>query len=731
MLEPDRPKARNTTREDEFDRRVPILLIALALAAILVNVDRFAQGTAGYQRAHDGGDFNITNFVSCGELWRLHDGSSWNASVLRGWPTSYGSYAPQHLGCVLAAAVPIPTIYPILQCTVLVILATGSFLFLLRVLRYPLWASFAGALFNVALYYWFHEHDLVTSATLLLPLIGYLSLSGSACWKAVRLVGLLLIIWVSNPPNTLLLMPIAHAAAIILLPGGTRRRQLRLWAGFWLAYGLFYAPTLLAYASELARSNRALFHGTVPSQGLLAALRGNLYNNAAISPGLVLLCLVSRRTWRTTLAALLAMAGIVVAFTLNAHFVTGILGARWPVVMAVSTSYYRFYYMTSVVVFVWGSALLRDAMEERGAAASIRRVVLLVALCFPVARVIMSGNPGTFALFDKYALLIGAFFVAYCALPVRRAVVALPIALALMVPLRIWYLQGWESPLQGNLFLEEKRDYGVATPLRFATVIKTCDASDIFPAQAEVHGFETLDGISNFYDRAFAERWQFYVTEGTGSCTKRFRYWSTRVEITAEDWRSANDRIFRWLWINNVSLVRSAVPLEDDRLELVESKPYVIHWFGSVTRYVYRVKDPLGRVFRTARAVADQLAATKGDLRQESVLLRRAAESGAFSSVPVSQYSAGRLTFAGDFGQTDVLSASINFHPGWTLYVDGKKVPEGVREGNFGMLSFSPMAGRHEYVLAFEASDRLFITLSALISLALLAVLTAREEALA
>ncbi|MBI4487350.1 MAG: hypothetical protein HY655_15205, partial [Acidobacteria bacterium] len=678
---PDRPS----------DRQALGIVLALAIMAVAVHVDKLWMGARGPQRAHDGGDVVVTTLVGCGRFWTDPSTHAWDPTILRGWPALPGTVPPPYLGCLIAAALPPPAVWPILQVLLLWTLAAGSFLFLLIVLRYPTGPAFAGALFNVGLFYWFHENDMVASAVLLAPLVGFLAIDTRGVAQVVRAVGLMAIIGLSNPANTLFIMPAGHLALLLCVDATRRRRHLGYWAAFWLLYGIYYGPTLLAYATHLSASSRSLFaRAGANGQPFVTLLQEALTNRiAVVTPAFVLLALSSRQNWTRTLWAASGLVALAVLRATNSYLLHTDLAAQHQWVFSLYTMFYRAYYFIGVVVFLWGSSLIRSLEIDRRWTAHLRRIVLVIVFAWVANRLLGPIHSGQFR---DYAIWIGLGVMIATNVPTRYLPVTVLAATLFVAPLRAWYSEDMESPWQGNVFLEGPIASG-SIPQRTVTVMRTCDASDLFPAQAAITGRETLDGIANFYDRGFAERWQFYVTEGSTGCTKRFAGWNTRVEVTPDDLAHARERIMSWLWINGVDEIRSTAPIDDPGLRLDEVRHQQMRFHGEVTRYRYRVNSPLGRVF----VVSDELAQPAGDFTSEYRMLQALQRTGSVSSVPVDSYSGGRLTFSGELPPATTVLISTNYHKGWRLLVDGREDSARLSQGSFGMIAVHPAPGRHTY----------------------------------
>jgi hypothetical protein len=682
-----------------LDRRAVGLMAALTLSSIAANLDRFILGRAGWLQAHDLADINVTTFATCGEFWRSALRSTWNP-MLRGWPLTASTFDPQTFGCLVGGMVAPQHIFPLLHTVLLIVMAVGSFLFVFLFLNDSHEVAVAGAVLNVVLYYWFHEHLVVTSATLLLPLVGFLSVTDRSLGaRLLAFAGGMLVIGLSNPYLTLVLMPVAHLFLVAALPVADRRRHISRWAIFWCAYCVYYAPTIVSHLAEFPHASRSLWSPAPASSGFWTELKDRLMSPILISPAAILLCVVRPRTLRVTLLMVVTVVTIAVVSAANAALVVGTLARHYPGLLAVSTTYYRVVYLPPVFFCLWGVYLLRHNDSRRVSVHLLNRVALMVLFC-AVAYLERSHTPVS-SFYWRYALIIA---VAIGLVPPRlwgrRPLTAFLASLLVILPCRGWYAVTDESWSQGNLFVEPSAlPASRVDPFRTVTVVRTCDPTDLFPAQAAIIGQETLDGIATLYDRAFAQRWWYYVADTPGTCNSRFARMNARVEVTPENWAYAPDRVFRWLWINNVGFVRSVVPLEHTGLELVDVRPFLIKFFGEVPRYLYRLRTPVDRVFGMPEAAVIRAS---GDLEEEDRVLEELRTHGGVSNVHVDRVNPSRLRFSGSFSATDVIVASENYHPRWRLYVDSRPSPAPVERGPFGMIGLHPLPGPHSYELVFE-----------------------------
>jgi hypothetical protein len=209
-----------------------------------------------------------------------------------------------------------------------------------------------------------------------------------------------------------------------------------------------------------------------------------------------------------------------------------------------------------------------------------------------------------------------------------------------------------------------------------------------------------MDGISNYYSRDFVERWRYFVADSPLTCTARYAGWSTRAEISLPDIRYNTDRIVNWLWLNNVGVLRSPAPLDHPRLTPVSQQVLTVDRTHRVTSHIYRMTAPVARVFTIPNSMAPQ---SEGGLPDEERALQRlAAEEDAVHNVAATVLSGSHVRFEGDFAGDRLVLASMNYHAGWHVSVDGGSEIR-VRRGPFGMIAIPPQPGTHRYDLRFRS----------------------------
>ena len=273
---------------------------------------------SGWIRSHDMVDVNVNIFESGGRFWQSPRSNLWNPNVLRGWPILYGTYAPQHLGNILGSFVPGYLLLPVLIVLIELFLTIGTFIFLNLFLKFNEKASLYGALLNLAIYYWYHEHTNITIVTLLPALVGFLSLHGSIFNRLLRSIGLLYIISVSNPPNTLIVMPFAHFLIVLSFGGKKKEEQLKRAIAFWALYCLYYFPTIVDYFINLPISNRADFSvSSGPTPSFISVFWGIATTPLILSPSFIVFTLMSKRNYKYFLIGLTVFLAIMFCYALN------------------------------------------------------------------------------------------------------------------------------------------------------------------------------------------------------------------------------------------------------------------------------------------------------------------------------------------------------------------------------------------------------------------------------
>ena len=680
-----------------LDRRAGTALLVLVAAALLVNIDRFVAGPEAFLRAHDVSDNTVTGLASCGDFWRSGLQSVWDPAQLRGWPRAASSQHPQILMCVVGGIVSPAYILPTFHVLLLAVIAAGAYLFVHAFLRRSHEAAVAGSVLNVALYFFFHEHPIVPSAILLPPLAGFLAVPVNGWRERVLLfTGAALVMGLSNPPPTLILMPVAHLVLIATAPRGERRTHVVRWAVFWFLYGIYYLPTMISMLLEFPNASRSLYKPAVVRGTFREIFIERLLNPAVLTPGAVLVALIGRRTWKGTL---LVIAGILAFITLSAvnQVLVQVGAERFPMLISLQTTYYRMYYFVPIAVLVWAAWLFDDIRAEV-TRVRIRHALFAAAFCAAVV-LATSDASRVFVPYWRYAAVIAALGVGCTWWTARPWSVAL-VVLGVFLFGRYEFTRIYEVPNQGNLFVEADRLGQGAELARAVTVMGDCDAVDVFPAQARAAGMETLDGIANYYSRGFVERWRYFVADNPFSCTSRYAVWNTRTELTLDNVPYNVDRVVSWLWINNVSLVRSIAPITHPRLKLVDERSYRVDGLQDVRRYLYRLEGNAGRVFTIPADAADRASGVRED---EEAVLAQLDRENSLGTIRAQARSGSHLRFRGAFPEGTAVVANVNYHAGWRLYVDDQPSKAPVTPGPFGMIRVPVVDGDHVYDLRFSS----------------------------
>lgn len=637
----------------------------------------------------------------------------------------YGSVNPQHLGCALAAALPIEYVFPVLQMVIEILVVVGAYAFALHVLRTPpREAVYAGMLYLVV-YYGHNENPYVTQVGFV-PLLAFLtSVEASGVSRVLRACGVILVTVLSFPFYAVPIMPVAHVAVLML---SSRRRENAVRAAmFWVGFAIFYAPNFAKYMTLAARSNRSFFHFGAASGGALD-LVPIMVLKAVAFPTLASLAVASRAARRPVILALTfaVVAGIVTALQQSSLWNSA---PDWWILVMTLTS--RLFYFIPIPMFL---ALTAGLLARAPAYAVPRRLGAAAAVAGGLGLAVAAlWSPLVGVVTVVVGTWVGALVLLDPVGRVRRPVALAAVMVAFILPASLARTITAEALPYGNLFAVEDAIPDEPRPNRVVTVVAECYPHRVYAAQAAVRGRETLDGVTVYYDRGFAERWWWFVTRGSRGCSEAFYYWNNRIELTAHDLQRRPDLVLAWLRLNNVVWVRSEVPLEFPGLVLTSSTATpryltratlcrVLRAVGAgavcqappvggacarcgrpetegcaacyFTTYVYRLDGAFPRVFLVDAMVAPPT------LADEETLVRAVVARGPHG-VPIIRYGASRVAFQGAFAPETLVAIGSNAVEGWHVAVDGVRCRDCLTS-LFGMVAIRPIAGPHRYDVWFD-----------------------------
>ena len=537
----------------------------LALSVALVNLPRFVLGRLGPLQRTDVADHYIDKFLQCGAWIRSPSEHLWNPGEVRGWGMLNGSVNPQHLGCVLAAALPIEFVFPLLQTLIEILVVVGAYGFARHNLRLAEREAVYAALVFAVIYYGHNENPYVTQIALLPLLVFLTSVEGaSVVRRPLQVVGLALVILLSFPFYAVPLMPIAQVA----LAGFSASPRRTLWraAWFWAAFTLFYAPNVVAYARLAFVSNRAFFHPGFDTASPASQLPIFLVKALAY-PVLAATVVATRRALKPVLWAL--AFGVVAAAqsAVQQSSMLASIAAHVPLALSFERAIRLFYFVLVAMFLAVAIALRERAPAPRRAA---RMIAAAALACLIGAITGLMWWPLLGVAFAVIGTCTGLVIVADPLARPRGPAFAMLVMLAVIVPASLGRTAANEAWPYGNLFAAVDETLPASTsPQRFVTVATECYPHRTYAAQVAVRGAETLDGVMAFHDRAFTERWWWYVTRGSTGCTSIFYHWSNRIELIASDVRRRPNLVLAWLRINNVTWIRSEETLDVPGLTLV------------------------------------------------------------------------------------------------------------------------------------------------------------------
>ncbi len=694
------------------------ILFVLTLLTLVLNADRLILGKNAALRKQDVADQYITKFQHCGSFWRDPSNNLWDSSILRGWPTYLGSVQPQHLGCFMSSVLPVHISFALMRIIVENLLLIGMFLFLFNFLGYRYSTALFGSLSYLAMYYWWSENPFVTQAAFLPLIVAAVSSGVKDIPRGLRFFLLLLSVFLSYPPYVVPLLPLCHFACIFFLSDKKRLSgDIKNFFFFWLMFAVFYFPNLMGYVLNWSQTNRVLWEVTGPVGFQFNALLSYFRHMGFLFPLFPLVFVLSPFKDKRALWLLLVIF-VVLVFTSQTEVINAI-----PFVGILSFVYGRVYYFISFVLVL----VITYLMEKSPAKISIKNVLFGAICTLGGAWLLYTSKSIKIALAFTLLSLLSISFVKWMILERAKSVGTFFIlALIFVLPFKLVGLKHYEQVPYGFLYQDPFEYQSELKPFRAISLLNECVPHTVYSSQISIKGVEILDGTAVFYSKADAEYWTQYVLSELDECL--FNTWNNRVALTDGIWFSNPDNILKWLRLNNTALIKSQYVLEREDLSLERTekvpyspiKSYITRESPTYrTYYLYRIKNPISRVFSINN---DALKQNNGQLQDESILFE-SLNTLPIQNINLRKYRPGVFSWAGNFDNQSILS-STNYHKSWRLSVDGIEKKDSIQRGPFNMLMISPKRGSHEYVLRFNDDSHIYMIFCMLLGAGILLLVT-------
>lgn len=687
----------------------------LIVVILLLNFDRLFFAEMAPMRRLDVADWYIDKFSYCGKFWRSPSEYVWNASILRGWPIELGSINPQNLGCLLGAVLPVEYVFPVFQVILECLIAVGSFLFLYSLLAYNRTTSLLGALLNLTIFYWYNENPVVTQVSALPALCAFLGVGRFYIHRFFRIIVLLLVITISYPPYVVPLMPIVHFILVLFIFSQKNRiKNLIYVVVFWSIFGLFNAPTVVGYILNISASNRDIWSGAGQSGNLLPQLLVFSTSHLTLFPALVTLVYISRQNYKKVSYGLSLIAAVLFCTALIQSTVWNGLTIWVPFIQKMSFVFGRMYNFIGFTIFLLGSYLINSSLAEKRKHV-FRRLIGSIGVCVFLAVAMVAVNPHSkiLALFLFCLSMLTGLFLIFNPLRFSKNLVYLAVCIfVFLLPFRLTHSFIFEDIYSSNLYIDPFDYQSDLKAHRIVTVVPECFPDEYYPAQSSVKGYETLDGVTVFYDKRDARYWLNFIKKDDSCSAAYFRDWNNRVELTSNDLKSNPGIVYKWLWLNNVSHLRSKSAITHSSLDLkqTESVGGKSRWrdiflgIESIldTHFLYQIRNPTSRVFAIPAEILPVAKIPMPDDEEEELLQKINVDNR--QNIKLIHYSPSSLEFQGNFDRSKAILSSTNFNKNWSLHIDNKHHSEGLTEGPFGMIQIIPIEGEHTYRLSYESS---------------------------
>lgn len=671
-------------------------LLVFALLAIVLNVDRLLLGESGTLKRTDVADMYITKFEQGAAFWKNPKDNAWDSSILRGSPIHLGSVQPQHFCSLLSIFLPVHLSFTLFQILIEFLILTGTYLFFYNFLGYRHLISVYGSLFHLSMFYWFNENPFVTQTFLSILIVAVTSIGRRPIGGFLRFFLLLTILFISFPPYTVPLAPLAHLLFLCLFSDKDKRAvNLIAWGCFWAVFTLFYLPNLIGYFFGLNQSNRILW---APGAGKLSmqSLSDSLHQMHVWFPCASVISLFYFYKVRLARWILLVYFLILLIISQSSFLVT------IPILKVASFAWGRIINYSSILMLFLTVYLI----EHYPVKISKRNLVGMCAWIIIGAATLKSQwiSQRVALMFMMLSTLSIGYVVfnvlQYAKTPFR----ALILGLVFLLPFKIFYVKHYEDIPYAFLNQDRFQYDHSFLPYRVVSLCDECWHPTFYPAQAQANGQETLDGVSVFYNKMDAQNWINYVIKDTDPCS--FKAWNNRVELVRATWDDNADSIVKWLRLNNTIFIRSSSEIYHQDIVLqdyktvkfsVWSKVFSPYLLETKEHYLYRIKNPISRVFAVD---ASKISNKDGGLIADDLLFS-SLDALLIKNITIDSYASSRITWQGTF-DNQVFLVSNNYNSHWVLWIDQHPVLNAVKQGPFGMLMITPQQGSHKYSLVFK-----------------------------
>ncbi len=658
------------------------IFVMFFLIVVLLNVPRLWLGEHGPVKRTDVADMYVPKFDQGAKFWKNPSDNQWDASILRGAPAHVGSVQPQHLCSILSVFMPASLAFTIFQILIEFLILAGTYVFFFNFLGYRHLSAIYGSLFHLSMFYWFNENPFVTQTFLVVLFIAATSIGRRPIGGITRFLLLLVSLFISYPPYTVPMAPMVHLLAVVLLSSKERRGiNIMFWCGFWAVYACFYWPNLIGYFFTWGHSNRTIWvtaGGVLSWQNLWDGIRQmNFWFPCLAVVALFQFYKIPVARW-----VLFIFVLILIFISQSAYFKT------IPIFNITSFAWSRLSFYSSVLMLF----LIIYLIEHHPIKIS-KKIVAGVACWIIVAVLALKSQWISRSVGMMYVVfsLLSIGYVAFHVLEkAKTPTKMLILCLIFLLPCKIYSVKHYEDVPYGYLYQDQFKYEHTLYPYRVVTLSDECWHPAFYPAQAQMRGQETFDGVSVFYNKVDAANWNAYVIKDADYCS--FKGWNNRVELVRATWDQNVDAILGWLRLNNTAFIRSSAPITHPSLILQEqvrvdfpkaSKFFSPYLLETPDHFLYRIKDPASRIFAVAQGQ---------DIKPETFL--------AFERVGLDAYAPSHMSWQGDFEGKDLM-ASINYHPDWKVKVDGVLKEDALKSGPFGMIHIKPVAGVHRYDLVF------------------------------
>lgn len=692
--------------------------------AVIINLDRLLLGEFSSFRILDTSEMYMDKIAFLKNFWLDPSNYSWDSYTLKGWPGNIGSINPNHLLVFFSLFLSIE--YSFIAFFILsdFLIGLGAYLMFSRCFNLSSYWGILGSLFFLSSHYWYNENLIVTQVSFLPILVSVLDFQRVRLNSIVRSILLIIIIASCYPPYVLPLMAFAHFIINALIANSSKQRFIHLtvrWLLFWVIFCIFHFNGIFEILSVISDTNRSLW---IPIQDkIYPSFLEQLFKFDFTYPYFLPLFAVVILAQKENLKSILLLVCVIGFFMFVLSFMQSnefhLLLQRYEVMQKISFTWARLHNFFAPMVVCAAVYVLSKTKFSKLKIFNISTYFILYMLI--VFAVINSNNMfGSGGARNAVGLLIfSVCSLLYVIAPIisnwlfskkENLYLIGVLFLLFLLPFKLKHQILRELPDFGYIFVDKFEYSSQKKAFRVLSLMNEVHSFSLFPAQIKIKDIEVIDGQSVIYDKKDAQYWQDNVanrlTDQKSTYDFEFINWNNWIEITARDFINNLDYLLPFFKLNNVEFIRSPEKISHDHLQLIGEQTFKYRTWGSVILgreivekkiYLYELSGSLHRVFSSDNEPDETIRYFAQNKNIESM--------GNIKNINLQKYSPSNIIFNYFQEGNENIYISTNFHPKWSLMINGVSSQNNLYQTQEGFLAIKPKSGKNNYELRFKGAQ--------------------------